>query len=266
MLGFGVRVQALFELTGKTALVTGGGRGIGRHLAIGLAEAGADVFLASRKPGPCEETAALIRERTGRRAVALAADLSKPDQVEALVDEVLTQTPRLEILVNNAGTTWAAPTLEYPLTGWDRVFDLNVRGLFLLSQRAARHMREQGGGSIIHIGSISAFRGAREEDQPVVAYHASKGAVLTLTKDLAVKLAPHRIRVNAIAPGPFLTDMMNHIRHDPERLRAFETGIPVRRCGGEDDIKGAVVFLASDAAAFVTGHTLVVDGGMNALG
>ncbi|HKE11830.1 MAG TPA: SDR family oxidoreductase [Myxococcota bacterium] len=198
--------------------------------------------------------------------MALAADLSKPDQVEALVDEVLTQTPRLEILVNNAGTTWAAPTLEYPLTGWDRVFDLNVRGLFLLSQRAARHMREQGGGSIIHIGSISAFRGAREEDQPVVAYHASKGAVLTLTKDLAVKLAPHRIRVNAIAPGPFLTDMMNHIRHDPERLRAFETGIPVRRCGGEDDIKGAVVFLASDAAAFVTGHTLVVDGGMNALG
>ena len=266
MLGWGVRVQALFDLTGKTALVTGGGRGIGRHLAIGLAEAGADVFLASRKPAPCEETAALIRERTGRRAVALEADISKPDHVEALVDAVLAQTPRLEILVNNAGTTWAAPTLEYPLAGWDRVFDLNVRGLFLLSQRAARHMRDHGGGSIIHIGSISAFRGAREEDQPVVAYHASKGAVLTLTKDLAVKLAPHRIRVNAIAPGPFLTDMMNHIRHHPEKLRAFEADVPAGRCGGEDDIKGAVVFLASDAAAFVTGHTLVVDGGVSARG
>jgi len=266
MLAWGVRVQALFDLSGKTALVTGGGRGIGRHLAIGLAEAGADVFLASRKPGPCEETAAHIRQHTGRRAVVVEADVSKPDQVEVLVETVLAQTPRLDILVNNAGTTWAAPTLEYPLAGWDRVFDLNVRGLFLLSQSVARHMRDRGGGSIIHIGSISAFRGAREEAQPVVAYHASKGAVLTLTKDLAVKLAPHRIRVNAIAPGPFLTDMMNHIRHDPAKLHAFEAEIPLGRCGGEDDIKGAVVFLASDAAAFVSGHTLVVDGGVSALG
>jgi len=139
---------------------------------------------------------------------------------------------------------------------------VNVRGLFLLTQQVARHMRERGGGTVVQISSVSAFGGAREEDQPVVAYPASKAAVLALTRDLAVKLAPHRIRVNAIAPGPFLTDMMNHIRNDAEKLRAFETRVPLGRCGGEDDIKGAVVFLASEASAFVTGATLVVDGGM----
>jgi gluconate 5-dehydrogenase len=146
-----VRVQELFDLTGKTALVTGGGRGIGRALALGLAEAGADVFVASRKRAACEEAAQAIAERTGRRAMALEADVSKPDSVAALMDAVLAQVARLDILVNNAGMVWAAPTLEYPLAGWDRVFDLNVRGLFLLSQRAARHMRDHGGGSIVNI-------------------------------------------------------------------------------------------------------------------
>ena len=123
-------------------------------------------------------------------------------------------------------------------------------------------MKESGGGSIIHVTSISAFRGAEEEAEPAIAYGASKGAVSSLTLDMAVKLAPHGIRVNAIAPGPFYTDMMNHVRHDPERLAKFHEQVPQRRSGGEDDIKGAAVFLASDAAAFVTGHTLVVDGGM----
>ena len=261
-----MRVQALFDLTGKTALVTGGGRGIGRHLALGLAEAGADVFVASRKRAACEDAAEEIRRRTGRRAIALEADVAKPERIETLVEEVLAGAPRLDILVNNAGMAWAAPTLEYPLAGWDRVFDLNVRGLFLLSQRVARHMKEAGGGSIINLASISAFSGSREEEQPVVAYPASKAAVIALTRDMAVKLAPHGIRVNAIAPGPFLTDMMNHVRHDPAALRAFEARVPLRRSGGEDDAKGAVVYLASNAAAFVTGTVLVVDGGVSACG
>ena len=261
-----MRVQALFDLTGKTALVTGGGRGIGRHLALGLAEAGADVFVASRKRAACEDAAEEIRRRTGRRAIALEADVAKPERIETLVEEVLAGAPRLDILVNNAGMAWAAPTLEYPLAGWDRVFDLNVRGLFLLSQRVARHMKEAGGGSIINLASISAFSGSREEEKPVVAYPASKAAVIALTRDMAVKLAPHGIRVNAIAPGPFLTDMMNHVRHDPAALRAFEARVPLRRSGGEDDAKGAVVYLASNAAAFVTGTVLVVDGGVSACG
>ncbi len=255
-----MHVRDLFDLSGRTALVTGGGRGIGRHIAIGLAEAGADVLIASRKLANCEETVRAI-EATGRRGIAFAADLANADAVDALADRVLAAVPRLHILVNNSGVIWGAPTLEFPLAAWDHVFAVNVRGLWLLSQRVARHMKEAGGGSIIHITSISAFRGADEAAEPAIAYGASKGAVSSLTLDMAVKLAPDGIRVNAIAPGPFTTDMMNHVRHDPERLARFHEQVPQRRSGGEDDIKGAAVFLASDAAAFVTGHTLVVDGG-----
>jgi gluconate 5-dehydrogenase len=255
-----VHVRELFDLTGRTALVTGGGRGIGRHIAIGLAEAGADVIVASRKLVNCEETVRAI-EKAGRRGIALAADLGRADDVLALADRVLAQTERLHVLVNNSAVIWGAPTLEFPLEAWDRVFAVNVRGLWLLSQRIARHMKERGGGSIIHVTSISAFRGAEEQAEPAIAYGASKGAVSSLTLDMAVKLAPHGIRVNAIAPGPFYTDMMNHVRHDPEKLAKFHEQVPMRRSGSEDDIKGAAVFLASDAAAFVTGHTLVVDGG-----
>jgi len=259
-----MRVQQLFDLSGRSALVTGGGRGIGRHLALGLAEAGADVFVASRKLARCEETAAAVRA-LGRRGVALECDVAQPEAIERLVASVLAETPRLHVLVNDAGIVWGAPTLEYPIEGWDKVFAVNVRGLWLLSQRVARHMREQGGGSIIHVSSISGMRGGWEEEEPAIAYNASKGAVLTLTKDMAVKLAPYGIRVNGIAPGPFLTDMMSHLTADAETLRRFHARVPLGRSGGEDDIKGAAVFLASDASAFVTGHTLVVDGGMRAL-
>jgi gluconate 5-dehydrogenase len=259
-----VRVQQLFDLSGRTALVTGGGRGLGRHLALGLAEAGADVFVASRRLAPCEETAAAVRA-LGRRGEALACDLSRPEEVEGLAERVLAAAARLDVLVNNAGIVWSAPTLDYPLAGWDKVFAVNVRGLWRLSQLVARHMRDRGGGSIVHVSSISGLGGAFEAEQPVIAYNASKGAVITLTKDMAVKLAPHRIRVNGIAPGPFLTDMMAHLTSDPEKLEAFHRRVPLGRSGGEDDIKGAVVFLASEASAFVTGHTLVVDGGMRAL-
>jgi NAD(P)-dependent dehydrogenase (short-subunit alcohol dehydrogenase family) len=231
---------------------------------MGLAEAGADVFVASRKLDNCEETARAI-EALGRRGRALVCDVGDPDSIEALISAVLAETPRLDILVNNAGVIWGAPTLDYPLHGWDKTFDVNVRGLWILSQRVARHMRDQGGGSIIHVSSVSGMRGDREEDQPAIAYNASKAAVLTLTKDMAVKLARHHIRVNGIAPGPFLTDMMSHVTKDEETLRAFHARIPLGRSGEEDDVKAAVVFLASEAARFVTGHTLVVDGGMAAL-
>ncbi len=258
-------VRELFDLSGKTALVTGGGRGIGRHVAIGLAEAGADVFIASRKLADCESTAELIRKTLGRRAVALEVDLADREAALALAERVLGDTERLEILVNAAGNTWAAPSLDYPIDGWDRVFDLNVRGLFVLSQRLARHMAELGTGSIVHVSSISALRGAPDDEQPVIAYSASKGAVIALTTDMAVKLAPMGIRVNCIAPGPFDTDMMNHIRHDEARLREFLKSVPLGRAGGEDDIKAVAVFLASEASRFITGQTLCVDGGSTSL-
>lgn len=258
-----MRIQELFDLSGRTALVTGGGRGIGRHLALGLAEAGADVAMASRKLENCQEAARAI-EKLGRRAWAFRADVARDEDVTDLVDGVLAAAGRLDILVNNAAATWGAPTLDYPIEGWDKVYAVNVRGLWLLSQRVARHMVEAGGGSIIHVSSVSGFRGAAEEAMPAVAYNSSKGAILTLTRDMAAKLARSNIRVNGIAPGPFDTDMMGFLHADPERKENLLRQVPQRRFGDEDDIKGAAVFLASDAAAYVTGHTLVVDGGMTA--
>ena len=253
-------VQELFDLSGRTALVTGGGRGLGRHIAVGLAEAGADVVVASRKLAACEETRRRVEE-LGRRSWALEVDLAREESVDALADASLAAVGRLDILVNNAGVIWGAPTLEYPLEGWDKVFAVNVRGLWQLSQKVARHMAEHSGGAMIHVSSISGFRGSLEEKEPAIAYNASKGAVNTLTKDMAVKLAPHGIRVNSIAPGAFDTDMMEYVKGDSEKLERFLEQIPQKRPGGEDDIKGAAVFLASDAAAYVTGHTLVLDGG-----
>jgi len=250
----------LFDLTGRTALVTGGGRGIGRSLALGLAEAGADVVIASRKLDRCERVAEEIASK-GRRAWALAADVSRLEDVDRLVEETLSRVPRLDILVNNAAFAWGAPILEHTPEAWDRVFDLNLRGLFFLSQRVAEHMGGAGGGNIIHISSMAALRGASDELEPSVAYTASKGALHTLTRDMAIKLAPQGIRVNAIAPGAFDTAMLDYIKSDPERLRAFVARMPLGRIGGEDDAKGAIVYLASDASAFVTGQILVVDGG-----
>jgi gluconate 5-dehydrogenase len=255
-----LNVARLFDLTGRTALVTGGGRGIGRHIAVGLAEAGCDVVVASRKLESCEETAAAL-EKLGRRAWALPVDLADEASIDALADAALEAVGRLDILVNNAGVIWGAPTLDYPLKGWDRTFAVNVRGLWQLSQRAARHMAERGGGAIVHVSSISGFRGSLEEKEPAIAYSAAKGAVNTLTKDMAVKLAPHGIRVNAIAPGAFDTDLMDYVKGDDETLRRFLDQIPLARAGCEDDVKGAAVFLASDASAYVTGHILMVDGG-----
>jgi gluconate 5-dehydrogenase len=255
-----VNVRELFELRGRTALVTGGGRGIGRHIALGLAEAGARVLVASRKLAACQEVVAEI-ERRGGSGAARQADLARDADVAALAEWALASAGRLHVLVNNAGAIWGAPTLEFPIEAWDKLFAVNVRGLWLLTQRVARHMVEQGGGAIVNVTSISAFRGAAEADEPDIAYPPSKAAVTALTRDLAVKLAPHGVRVNALAPGPFYTDMMNHVRHDPAQLERFERQVPMRRSGEEDDIKGAAVFLASDAARFVTGATLVVDGG-----
>jgi len=259
-----MHVQQLFDLRGRTALVTGGGRGIGRHVALGLAEAGARVLVAGRRRPALDDTLREI-ERRGGAGAAFEADLAEPEQCERLIADAIAEAGRLHVLVNNAARVWAAPTLDYPLDGWDRVFALNVRGLWELTRLAARHMAALGGGSIVQLGSISAWRGAPDEEQAVVAYNASKGAVASLTVDLAVKLAPHGVRVNCLAPGPFDTDMMNYLRDDPERLRRFVQHVPLGRLGGEDDVKAAAVFLASDAARFVTGQVLVVDGGVSAV-
>ncbi|NQY92385.1 MAG: glucose 1-dehydrogenase [Deltaproteobacteria bacterium] len=256
----------LFDLSGRAALVTGATRGIGRWIAQGLAEAGADIVVVSRKQDACDEVAAEITSTTGRRAVPVACDVADTEQIDALVERAIRELGRLDVLVNNAATVWAADTLAYPLKGWDKVFAVNVRGLFYLSQQVALHMRAAGSGSIVNISSINAQLGAREEHQPIVAYNASKGAVDALTRDLAAKLAPYRIRVNSLAPGSFDTDLAATIKQDPDGLAGYLTTIPMGRLGGADDVKGAAVFLASEASRYITGQTLVVDGGCAAQG
>ena len=253
-----MKTANLFDLTGKTALVTGGGRGIGLDMAIGLAEAGAQVIVASRKIDNCKAAA----EEIGGAARAMAVDMSKHEDIERFCAELEETVPRLDILVNNAGVTWGAPVLDYPMEAWDRVYDVNVRGLWQLSQHTARRMKEAGGGNIINVTSVGGYRGAPDAGQPAIAYNSSKGAVITLTKDMAVKFAPFGIRVNAIAPGPFLTDMMRHIRDNEAAKNFMVQAIPLARTGERDDLKGVAVFLASPASGYITGQILAVDGGM----
>ena len=253
----------LFDLTGKIALVTGGGRGLGKYITAGLAEAGATVIITSRKMDNLEAAAREIGNRYKARIVPIACDQAREEDIHNLVKEATGQFPRIDILVNNSGITWGAPTLEFPLKGWDKLFNVNLRGVWILTQQIARLMKEQGGGNIINISSITSLRGFEEDIQPSIAYNATKAALNNLTLNLAVKLAPCNIRVNAIALGYFHSDMTSYM-DIPEYQHHYEALIgmtPMRRFGGEKDIKGPVVFLASDASSYVTGHILAVDGG-----
>ncbi len=258
-----MKLNDLFSLKGKTALVTGGGRGIGKFIATGLAEAGADLILASRKMKNLEGTAKEISEAFGVQVYPIACDLAKAEDIENMVKAATEKSPRIDILVNNAGATWGAPTLEFPLERWDQLFNVNVRGVWILTQKIASIMKNQGGGNIINISSIMAFRGSDEAAHPAVPYNSTKAAINLLTMNLAVKLAPFNIRVNAIAPGFFRTDMMAYIEK-PEFKKAYDmilAQIPLGRVGDMDDMKGLAVFLASDASAYMTGHVVVNDGG-----
>ena len=255
-------VRELFDLSGRAAIVTGGGRGLGRQMADALAELGADIVLCSRNLERCQQSAAELAE-LGARTLALRCDVRQPGDAEAVVDSTIDQFGRVDVLVNDAGTTWGAPAEETPLQGWQKVIDVNLTGLFLMTQAVARRMIAQGGGgAIVNIASVSGLRGSPPGTLDAVAYSASKGGVITLTRDLAWKWAPHGIRVNAIAPGWFPSDMSRVLlERVGDQLLAQ---IPLRRFGGPDDLKGAIAYLASPASAFVTGHTLVVDGGQSA--
>lgn len=258
-----MKLADMFSLKGKVALVTGGGRGIGKFIATGLAEAGADIILTSRKLKNLEATAGEIEANQKVKTAAIACDMGKEDSVETMLQEAIKKFGRIDILVNNAGATWGAPTLEFPLEKWDQLFNVNVRGVWVLSQKVARIMKEQGGGTIINISSVMSFRGSLEEAHPAIPYNSTKAAINLLTMNLAVKLAPYHIRVNAIAPGFFHTDMMAYI--DKPEFKAIRDAIineiPLRRVGEMDDMKGVAVFLASPASSFMTGHVMVVDGG-----
>jgi NAD(P)-dependent dehydrogenase (short-subunit alcohol dehydrogenase family) len=250
-------------LKGKTAVITGGARGIGKFIATGLAEAGANVVIASRKIDNCKEAAEELKA-TGVKTLAVKCDMAIKEDIENLADAAVKEFGTIDILVNNAGVTWGAPTLEFPLDKWEKVFDINVKGLWILTQKTANIMKENGGGKIINISSIYGSRGSYEFAHPAIAYNSTKAAVEVLTKNLAVKLAEHKIYVNAIAPGFFRTDMMEYL-FKPELKDAYDltvSQIPVPRAGGEDDIKALAVFLSSKASDYMTGTIIPVDGGV----
>jgi len=256
-----VNVRELFDLSGRVAIVTGGGAGIGRQLAEALAELGADIVLCARRPERCEQAAAELSQ-LGVRALGLRCDVSDKTEVDALVERTLDELGRLDIVVNNAGTSWGAPAVEHPLEAWQKVISVNLTGVFLVSQAAGRAMIERGGGKIVNIASTAAFGGLPSELMDAVAYNASKGGVVAFTRDLAVKWARHGIAVNAIAPGWFPTEMSRALLE--QRAAGLLAEIPLGRFGGADDLKGAIAFLASAASDFVTGQVLVVDGGQTA--
>ncbi|NLP84736.1 2-dehydro-3-deoxy-D-gluconate 5-dehydrogenase KduD [Microbacterium sp. CFH 90308] len=245
-----------FRLDGKVALVTGTSRGLGQGAALALAEAGADIALLDR--GDASATADLV-VATGRRVLRLQRDLvsATPEELGSAVDEVIAELGGLDILVNNAGTIRRAPAAEFPLEDWDDVLAVNLDAVFHLSQAAGRHMLAQGSGRIINVASMLSFQGGIL----VPAYTASKHAVAGLTKALANEWAARGVTVNAIAPGYMATDNTAPLRADEDRAASILSRIPAGRWGEASDLQGAFVFLASDAAAYVTGAIIPVDGG-----
>ena len=246
----------IFSLSGKVALVTGGSRGIGKAIAVGLARFGADVAVTSRKLPDLEEVAKEIKG-LGRRSMAIAAHVGRLEEIKNLVPKVKEEFGRIDILVNNAATN---PTMDQAIDieerAWDSIMNLNLKGLFFLSQAVARVMREQGGGKIINVASVA---GITPDILPV--YSISKAGVIMATKVMAQQWAQYNIRVNAIAPGLVKTRFSEALWGNPAIVQEVLKRTPLQRVGEPDEMVGAVIFLASDASSYVTGHILVVDGG-----
>ena len=252
---------APLDLTGKVAVVIGGTSGIGRAIAHGLAEAGADVVPTSRTAEQVE-TAAQEIEARGRRTLRVTSDVSDRSSLQTLLTRSVAEFAHVDILVNCAGRTKRAPTLEFAESDWNDIFETNLSGTLRACQIFGRHMIERGYGRIINIASLSSFVALYE----VAAYSASKAAVASLTKSLAIEWAPHGVCVNAIAPGVFRTALNQRLLDETERGREFLLRTPMKRFGKVEELAGAAVFLASDAASFVTGEILIVDGGFLASG
>ena len=252
-------IQQLFDLRGKTALITGGSRGLGLQLARALGEAGATLMLSSRKAQDLEQAAAELKAE-GIDARWIAADCAQDTEIQRLADETLAQFGHLDILVNNAGASWGAPAEDHPVDAWDKVMNLNVRGYFLLSQRIAKQsMIARRSGRIINVASILGLNG-NPPDMNTIAYNTSKGAVINFTRTLGAEWGKYNITVNAICPGFFPSKMTAGLLASmgEDRLAA---AAPLQRLGDDEDLKGLCVLFASDAGKHITGQWLAVDGG-----
>ncbi|WP_418314956.1 SDR family oxidoreductase [Piscinibacter sakaiensis] len=256
-------IQKLFDLSGKSALVTGGSRGLGLQIAESLGEAGARILLCSRKAADLEEAAAKLQDK-GIDTRWVAADASDPAQIQKVVDEAMQRLGQVDILVNNAGATWGAPAEDYPLEAWDKVMNLNVRSIFLMSQAVGKaSMIPRRWGRIINIASIAGLSGSSPEIK-FIAYGTSKGAVVNFTRSLAGEWGGYGITVNALAPGFFPSKMTKGVL---ERVGVdnMASKAPLQRIGDDDDLKGAALLFASAAGKHITGQILAVDGGVSAI-
>ncbi|MFF2885630.1 2-dehydro-3-deoxy-D-gluconate 5-dehydrogenase KduD [Paenibacillus sp. NPDC057967] len=244
-----------FDLTGKVAVVTGAGRGLGAAIAVGLAQAGAELALVTNST-PAEETASKVHE-LGRKAITIQADVSDRSQLSGIIDKTVEEFGRIDILVNNAGIIRRTPAAEHSYKDWEDVLNVNLNSVFVLSQEAGKRMIAQGSGKIINIASMLSFQGGIN----VPGYTASKHAVVGLTKQMGNEWASKGVQVNAIAPGYMATDNTEALRDDPVRSTQILERIPAGRWGTGEDLAGAAIFLASSASDYMSGHVLCVDGG-----
>jgi gluconate 5-dehydrogenase len=259
----GTNIHQLFDLEGKTALVTGGSRGLGLQIAEALGEAGAKVMLTSRKAEDLEESAAHLKS-AGIETIWLAADLSQPSEIVRVAQDSIARLGYVDILVNNAGATWGAAAEDHPLEAWDKVMNLNVRSIFLMSQAIGKHsMIPRRQGKIINVASIAGLAG-NSADMSMVAYNTSKAAVVNFTRTLAGEWGKYNINVNALAPGMFPSKMTKGTiaRIGAESLAGHA---PLLRIGDDDDLKGATLLFASQAGKHITGQVLPIDGGVSAI-
>ena len=256
-------LKELFDLTGKIALITGGSRGLGLQIAEGLGEYGAVVVLTARKQNELDEARAHL-QALGVTAHVYANDLGDFESLDPLVERIHAEVGPIDILVNNAGATWGAPTEQHPFDAWMKVMNVNVNGTFLLTQSVLRHcMLPAGKGRILNVASVAGLKGNAPRMMPTMAYNTSKGAVVNFTRALASELAAKGITVNAICPGYFPTKMTRGTLAAAEENILSHT--PMGRLGGDQDLKGLALLLASDAGAYMTGQNIAVDGGITAI-